>query len=247
MMESSLHTNEPQILLQPMPFDCFEDHRERKKFIRKTFCYFLFSMLCTFSTCIALNYSYSAKLFVNSVPGQVITGVSQWCLIFIFCALMCFSDIFYHHIWKYIIYLILTISISWTLGLTTLYLPDKILLSSIFITTGTSLGLTTFSLVTEMDFTKYIEYYFVLILTVFLMSIVCVILDSSILHICLAGAGSLLFSFFIITDIQMIIAQKHIRYKFNLNDSIFAAMNLYLDVINLFLYLIDCMIIGIQG
>lgn len=246
-METNLHTNEPQVLLQPMPFDCFEDHRERKKFIQKTFSYFLFSMLCTFSTCIVLNYSYSAKLFVNSVPGQVITGVSQWCLIFIFCALMCFSDIFHHHIWKYIMYLILTIGISWTLGLTTMYLADKILLSSIFITTGTSLGLTTYSLVTEMDFTKYIEYYFVFILTVFLMSIVSVILDSSTLHICLAGAGSLLFSFFIITDIQMIIAQKHIRYKFNLNDSIFAAMNLYLDVINLFLYLIDCMIIGTQG
>ena len=72
------------------------------------------------------------------------------------------------------------------------------------------------------------------------MSIVSIILDSSTLHICLAGTGSLLFSFFIITDIQMIVAQKHIRYKFNLNDSIFAAMNLYLDVIkslaNLFLF-----------
>lgn len=247
MIDSSFNANEPQVLLQPIPFDCFEDRRERKKFIRKTFGYFLFSMLCTFSTCIVLNYSYSAKLFVNSVPGQVITGLSQWGIIFIFCALMCFSDIFYHHIWKYVIYLILTISISWTLGLTTMYLPNKILLSSIFITTGTSLGLTTYSLVTEIDFTKYIEYYFVFFLTLILMSIVSIFINSSILNICLAGSGSLLFSFFILSDIQMIVAQKHIRYKFNLNDSIFAAMNLYLDVINLFLYLIDCMIIGTQG
>jgi FtsH-binding integral membrane protein len=246
-MESSFHTNEPQVFLPQIPFDCFEDRRERKKFIRKTFGYFLFSMLCTFITCIALNYSYSAKLFVNSIPGQVITGVSQWCLIFIFCALMCFSDIFYHHIWKYIMYLFLTFGISWNLGLTTMYLPNKILLSSIFITTGTSLGLTTYSLVTEIDFTKYIEYYFVFFLTLILMSIVSIFINSSILHICLAGGGSLLFSFLIITDIQMIVAQKHIRNKFSLNDSIFAAMNLYLDVINLFMYLINCMIIGIQN
>lgn len=241
----NIYSQEPLVLQEP--FDCFENRLERKKFIRKTFGYFLLSMLCTFSTCIILNYSYSAKLFINSTIGQVITSTSQWCLFFIFCAILCFNDIFRHYVWKYIMYLLLTFGISWTLGLTTTYLPNQILLSSIFITTGVTIGLTTYSLVTEMDFTKYIEYYFVFVLTVFLMSIVSVILDSSALHIFIAGSGSLLFSFFIITDIQLIVGQKHIRYKFNLNDSILAAMNLYLDVINLFLYIIDCMIVGIRG
>lgn len=241
------NNNSPELLLNPQVFDCFEDCRERKKFIRKTFGYFLFSMLCTFSTCIAFNYSYSVKLFVNSIPGQIITGVSQWCLVFNFCALMCFYEIYHHHIWKYAMYLLLTLGISWTLGFITMYLTTKILLSSIFITTGTTLGLTIYSLVTEIDFTKYFEYYFIFIVTLILMSFSSMLIDNSILHTCLAGGGSLLFSFLIITDIQMIVAQKHIRHRFNLNDSIFAAINLYLDVINLFLYLIDCMIIGTQN
>jgi FtsH-binding integral membrane protein len=37
----------------------------------------------------------------------------------------------------------------------------------------------------------------------------------------------------------MILGQKHIKYKYSIDDYILAAMSLYLDVINMFLYIIQ--------
>lgn len=53
---------------------------------------------------------------------------------------------------------------------------------------------------------------------------------------CLLGAT--LFSFYLICDTQMILGGKHRKYQFSEDDYIFAALVLYLDIINLFLYIL---------
>ena len=49
--------------------------------------------------------------------------------------------------------------------------------------------------------------------------------------------GALLFSFYIIYDTQIMLGGKH-KYSLSPEEYIFAALNLYLDVINLFMYLL---------
>jgi len=58
------------------------------------------------------------------------------------------------------------------------------------------------------------------------------------------AAGALLFSFYIIYDTQIMMGGKH-KYAISPEEYIFAALNLYLDVINLFLYIL--MIFGGSG
>ena len=53
-----------------------------------------------------------------------------------------------------------------------------------------------------------------------------------------AGTGALLFGGYIVYDTQLIIGGKH-RNKFAIDDYVFAAINIYLDVINEFLYLLE--------
>lgn len=53
-----------------------------------------------------------------------------------------------------------------------------------------------------------------------------------------ACLGVLLFSFFIVYDTQLIVGGAH-KHAFDIDDYCFAALNLYLDIINLFLFLLQ--------
>lgn len=52
-----------------------------------------------------------------------------------------------------------------------------------------------------------------------------------------ACAGALLFSIYIIYDTQLILGKG--EYKFSMDDAYLAAINLYLDIINLFLFILQ--------
>lgn len=53
-----------------------------------------------------------------------------------------------------------------------------------------------------------------------------------------AGGGCLLFSFYIVYDTQLIVGGQHKKHQFGVDDYVFAALNIYLDIINLFVYLL---------
>ena len=53
-----------------------------------------------------------------------------------------------------------------------------------------------------------------------------------------ASLGALLFSVYLVVDTQMMMGGKH-KYTISPEEYIFAALNLYLDVINLFLYILQ--------
>ena len=50
--------------------------------------------------------------------------------------------------------------------------------------------------------------------------------------------GVLIFSMYVVYDTQLIIGGKHKKFQFSVDDYIFAALALYLDIINLFLYIL---------
>ena len=53
--------------------------------------------------------------------------------------------------------------------------------------------------------------------------------------------GAVLFSFYIIYDTQLLIGGNNRRIQYTTNDFALASINLYLDVVNLFLFLLDLM------
>merc|ERR1712244_171859 len=54
-------------------------------------------------------------------------------------------------------------------------------------------------------------------------------------------AGVVIFSLFIIYDTQLIVGGTHKKHQFTVDDYVFAALNIYLDIINLFLMLLELM------
>ena len=57
----------------------------------------------------------------------------------------------------------------------------------------------------------------------------------------IGAAGAFVFSLYLIYDTQMMMGGKH-KYALDPEEYIFAALNIYLDVINLFMYIL--MIVG---
>jgi len=234
----SQHTDQTEHINQPI-FDCFEDKKERRKFIRKTFGLFLLSILSTFGSCLAFKYTSGSMNFVKSEAGQAITVISLVSTIIIMFITMCCDNLLRKSPIKYIIYTLFTFGISWSVGVSAIYVKSNILIAAILITTGTTTTLTLYSLITTSDFTGYTEYYIVGLVAIILTGTINIFLQNSVLQLLITGFGCLLFSFMIIYDIQMIVAQKHIKYKFSLDDSVLAAMSLYIDTVNLFIYILD--------
>lgn len=220
-------------------FDCFEDKKERKKFIKKTLCLFLLGILSTFGTSLGFRSTNGSKNLIESEIGQALTVISFVSTITTVFITMCCDYLLRRPKIKYIIYLFFIFGVSWTIGITSIFIKSSLLIAAILITTGITTTLTLYSLISTSDFTGYTEYYVVGLFAIILTGTINVFLQNSFLQLLITGFGCIVFSFMIIYDIQMIIAQKHIKYKFTLDDSVLAAISLYIDTVNLFIYILQ--------
>ena len=220
-------------------FDQFEDKRVRKKFLRKTLFTFSLSLFTTLGFCIGFKNLPNANNFIKSELGEAlyILSISTTFLTMFVC--LCCEELLRKSPSKYIIYSLFVLAVSYSLGITSLYIRGNILYISIIITTGTTSSLILYSFIATTDFTEYYTYVVAIFMCLIFIGIVNIFFNNTIIQIIISGGGALVFSCFIVFDMQMILGQKHIKYKYNINDFILAAMSLYLDVINMFLYIIE--------
>jgi FtsH-binding integral membrane protein len=220
-------------------FDQFEDKKLRKKFVRKTLFTFSLSLFTTLGFCIGFKNIPTIDTFVKSELGEAlyILSVSTTFLTMFVC--LCCEDLLLKTPSKYIIYSLFVLAVSYSLGISSLYIKGDVLYISIIITTGTTTSLILYSFIATTDFTEYYTYLVAIFFSLILIGIVNIFFNNTIIQIIISGGGALVFACFIVFDMQMILGQKHIKYKYSIDDFILAAMSLYLDVINMFLYIIQ--------
>lgn len=113
------------------------------------------------------------------------------------------------------------------------------IITNAFLMTSVAFGaLTMFAMNTKKDFTMMGKMLFIGLIVMIVGGIVNIFLGSPILQLVLAGAGAILFSFFILYDTQNIIQGGY-------DSPVSAAATLYLDFLNLFVSLLQ--ILGIFG
>merc|ERR1712150_68117 len=104
---------------------------------------------------------------------------------------------------------------------------------------GIFCGLTIFAVTTKTDFTGCGAYLYAFFLGLIVSSLVCAFIPFTPMAMKVQGAiGAILFSFYIVYDTQLIVGGKH-EHQFGIDDYVFAALNIYLDIINLFIYLLQ--------
>jgi len=67
--------------------------------------------------------------------------------------------------------------------------------------------------------------------------IVAMFIKTKIITLVYASIGALLFSVYLIYDTQLMMGGEH-KYSISPEEYIFAALNLYLDIINIFMYIL---------
>ena len=101
------------------------------------------------------------------------------------------------------------------------------------------LSLTLFAMQTKIDFTAMGGILLVALLSLMLFGIfVAIFPGSKVANILYASLGAFIFGVYIIFDTQMMMGGKH-KYALDPEEYIFASLNLYLDVINLFMYILS--------
>lgn len=146
---------------------------------------------------------------------------------------------------NYIILLLFTLAESITVGMISVQYTTASVALAFGILTVVVFALTVFACQTKFDFTGCGPYVFVAMLCLmafgFFMWIGSYFLPAETmqtLRLLYACCGALLFSFYIVYDTQLIVGGKH-SHQFSIDDYAFAAISLYLDIVQLFLYLLQ--------
>lgn len=168
-------------------------------------------------------------------------GISFACII----AIVCCGNVARSFPTNYIVLGIFTVAEAITLGIVcSFYESDSVLLAA-GMTAALVFGLTLFAFQTKIDFTMYGGMLFVALFVLMLFGMFAAFFvgyqHRRILDIVYCSAGVLIFGLYIVYDTQLMLGnlggRRH-KHSFGVDDYVFAALNLYLDVINLFLMLL---------
>ncbi|CAF0892185.1 unnamed protein product, partial [Brachionus calyciflorus] len=213
----------------------FSEIKIRHAFIRKTYSIVSLQLLITLAITAVLVFVESAKSFFYA--NQWILWLAMIGTFIIMIMLACCESINRSYPINMILLMVFTVLESILIGcISAQYKTDTIFIA-LGVTAVVVIALTIFAFQTKIDFTGFGIYLFVFALILMLFGLVAIILRSNLLHILYAAFGAGLFSMYLIFDTQLMIGGKH-KYSISPEDYIFAALNIYVDIINLFLLIL---------
>lgn len=121
---------------------------------------------------------------------------------------------------------------AFTLGIVVTFYEQTVVLQAIFLTFVVVAGLTSFTFQSKRDFTAMGSGLFAALLILIGVSIIQLFFQNSMLETLIAFAGAIIFSLFIIFDTHIIME------KVSAEEYILATITLYMDILNLFVYIL---------
>lgn len=207
--------------------DC--SNKTRNEFIIKVYSVVCLQLLTSLIFGIITYTSKSVQDYVLSSPGTYIISI-----ITLFVSLLLLMCLKHKYPLNIILLSIFTLSMSYGLGIVCLSYSPKIVFQALVLTFGITFGLSLFTWYNkEKDFSILGNVLFGFMIILFIGSIFQLFFSfGGIGETLWACFGALIFAGYIIFDTWLILR------KYSENEWIMAAINLYLDIINLFLYLL---------
>lgn len=175
------------------------------------------------------------KIYIASHPGLSLVAIIITFGTLI--ALACCENLRRKTPANFILLFVFTIAESFLVAVSvTRYYPYHVLMA-LGLTTLICFGLTIFALQTKVDFTVMGGFLMIAAIVLLVGSIVAMFFPGKIMTIIIASAGAVIFSLYLIYDTQMMVGGEH-KYSISPEEYIFAALNLYVDIINIFMYIL---------
>lgn len=130
------------------------------------------------------------------------------------------------------------IKISWDILKTDVHCLLQVLMA-VGITAAICFSLTLFAFQTKVDFTGAGPYLFAAAICFMIFGFILIFFTpGKTVHLVYSSIGALLFSFYLVYDTQMMMGGNH-KYSVSPEEYIFAALSLYLDIVNIFIYILS--------
>lgn len=152
-------------------------------------------------------------------------------------SLVCFKDMARRVPINYILLILFTFCEAYLVSFVCNMTQPRIVFMAASMTCFITFGLTFYACTTKRDFTIYGSIVFLLASVLLLFSLFFLFTHNKLVHIILSCFGVLIYSFYLIYDTQLLLGNK--ENAIGTEDYILCSMMLYLDVINIFLYLLD--------
>jgi len=131
-----------------------------------------------------------------------------------------------------------TVAEGITLGMVSMRYDAEAVLLAAGLTTAIVFTLTIFAFQTKIDFTMMGGMLLCVLVVFCLFSLIAIFIPQSrTLHMVMGAVGALIFSVYLVYDTQMMMGGDH-KYSISPEEYIFAALAIYLDVINIFMYIL---------
>ncbi|WJX78895.1 Protein LIFEGUARD 4 [Trifolium repens] len=211
-----------------------ENPQLRWSFIRKVYSIITFQLLLTIAVAsVVVFVPPIAHFFVSSTQGLVLY------IVLIFVPFITLCPLYYYHQkhpLNYFLLLIFTVSMAFPVGLTCAFVSGKVILESVILTAAVvfSLTLYTFWAVKRgHDFNFLGPFLFGALIVLILFGLIQILFPlGKLSHMIYGCLASIIFCGYIVYDTNNLIK------RFSYDQYIWAAVSLYLDIINLFLSLL---------
>jgi len=210
----------------------------RASFIRKVYGVLSFQLIIT-SLFISLSLFPSVKLFIlnNLNIFYVFHIISIIASVITILLLVCSKNLAKTVPTNYILLTIFTISESFTLLMFCIQYTTESIVIAVFLTTGLVVGLSFYACYTNKNFTYLGGVLFACLCILNIAGLLIFLFGKNYVNdIIYSSISLLLFSLYLIYDTQLIYGKFGVEYK--IDDYIIAAINIYLDIINLFIQIL---------
>lgn len=213
----------------------FNDSSIRRGFIKKVYSILMLQLSVTLAVIGWVVFDKRTGLYVqqHSWLIYVAFGIT---IIALLC-LACCGDLRRKAPHNFIFLGIFTLAQSFICAVISSRYNTDIVFMAVGITAAVCLGLTLFAFQTKYDFTMIGGFLFVALLILMIFGFVTIFFPGRTMRMVYASFGALLFSVYLIYDTQLMMGGKH-KYSVSPEEYVFAALNLYMDIINIFLYIL---------
>ena len=205
----------------------------RLGFIRKVYGILSMQLILTTFMCLISITSPSYASFQKTHPGFI--WLSMIGSILILLAICCIPGMSRKVPANYILLFTFTLFEGYMVSAACSMTNPKLVLMAAAMTCAITIALTVYAWTTKTDFTVCGSLLFLSACCLLIMSLFAMFFKF--LHVVVATLGIFIYSIYIIYDTQLLIGNK--ENALDIEDYIFGALMLYLDVINMFLYILQ--------
>lgn len=218
----------------------FSEKSVRNAFIRKVYGLLFCQLMVSIAIVCLFVLHKGVNRYVRNSMGMFWTA---WiATIVIMIAIACCESVRRNYPLNLIMLGLFTLCESYLLGVVSAHYKVDEVLMAMGIVAVLTLAITIFAFQTKIDFTMMSGCLFVALIVLICFGILTIFFHSKIVRLIYACLGALIFGLYLVMDTQMMMGGNK-KYSISPEEYIFAALNLYVDIVTLFLYILQ--IIGI--